>query len=143
MHPDTIIASQFWKSVRSWHESAWWYGDLPEPENWNHGRRWREDDECWPWQGPRGRNGYGILNWLGKAFPAHRVAYELIYGPIPADAIICHHCDYPPCCNPRHLLHRHAHSYRLPRWLKILACISAASSSCSARRYRADIAIVA
>jgi len=75
MHPDTIIASQFWKSVRSWHESAWWYGDLPEPENWSHGRRWREDDECWPWQGPRGRNGYGILNWLGKAFPAHRVAY--------------------------------------------------------------------
>jgi len=42
MHPDTIIASQFWKSVRSWHESAWWYGDLPEPENWNHGRRWRQ-----------------------------------------------------------------------------------------------------
>lgn len=59
-------------------------------------------DECWPWQ--RGRaGGYGILHLNGKTAYAHRRAYELTHGEIPADLYICHKCDNPPCCNPAHL----------------------------------------
>jgi hypothetical protein len=39
----------------------------------------------------------------GKAAKAHRVAWALANGPIPDGAMICHHCDNPPCCNPAHL----------------------------------------
>lgn len=36
---------------------------------------------------------------------AHRVSYEHFKGPIPPRMLICHSCDYPPCCNPAHLFH--------------------------------------
>lgn len=60
------------------------------------------DFHCWEWQGRRnsGRCPYGTY----KGEMAHRVAYELINGPIPDGMILRHKCDNPPCCNPRHLI---------------------------------------
>jgi hypothetical protein len=64
------------------------------------------EDACWPFMGGRdtNKNGeYGHLQCLGRQWKAHRLAYTLTYGPIPRGLWVLHKCDYPPCCNPRHL----------------------------------------
>jgi len=58
-----------------------------------------EPDECWPWTRSLSPKGYGRV----RGRNAHRVAYELTYGPIPPGMFVCHTCDNPPCCNPAHL----------------------------------------
>lgn len=58
---------------------------------------------CWPWPALTNKGGYGIITFHSGDLLAHRVAYELFSGPIPDQAIICHHCDNPPCCHPNHL----------------------------------------
>lgn len=57
-------------------------------------------NQCWPWKGRANPAGYGRF----EGSMAHRMAYELINGPIPEDLIVRHRCDNPPCCNPKHLL---------------------------------------
>lgn len=61
---------------------------------------------CLLWTGAafEKRMGYGALNILGRGVvAAHRLAYELHYGPIPKGMFVCHKCDVPACINPDHL----------------------------------------
>lgn len=61
-------------------------------------------DGCWLWQAAVNTTGYGMANWSGrKNIVAHRLAYELLRGPIPAGMLALHKCDTPRCCNPDHL----------------------------------------
>lgn len=59
----------------------------------------RGADECWRYQGYVRRNGYGQH---GHRL-AHRLAYELLVGPIPAGLTIDHLCRNRVCANPAHL----------------------------------------
>lgn len=60
-------------------------------------------DACWPWVGARDRDGYGKAWHQGKSYRAHRLAYLLANGSIPAEMVVMHSCDNPPCVNPSHL----------------------------------------
>jgi len=60
-------------------------------------------DECWPWLRSRTSAGYGNLRMDGRNYYAHRIAYELAFGPIPEGFCVLHRCDRPWCVNPSHL----------------------------------------
>lgn len=69
----------------------------------------RGEHECWEWTAGRQPQGYGAFSIAtgqgkGKIVRAHRLAYELVHGPLPADALVRHACDNPPCVNPAHLV---------------------------------------
>jgi hypothetical protein len=59
-------------------------------------------DTCWLWTGATW-NGYGVIYHNGKQDGAHRVAWQLTYGPIPEGMWVLHHCDVRNCVRPDHL----------------------------------------
>jgi hypothetical protein len=60
---------------------------------------------CWLWLKSVDRYGYG--QWTryhgGRRVTAHRMAYEIHNGPLPAGACVCHRCDVRSCVRPDHL----------------------------------------
>ncbi len=61
---------------------------------------------CWVWQrglNKQGGTGYGHIRSGEKRLLTHRVAYELVKGPIPDGLQIDHLCRNRRCINPDHL----------------------------------------
>jgi len=75
-------------------------------------------DGCWRCSGPSS-NGYVII-WEapGRGILAHRLSYELAYGPIPEGLVVQHACDVPNCVNPAHLFPGNAATNRADSVLK-------------------------
>jgi HNH endonuclease len=58
-----------------------------------------KSDGCWLWRASTNGRGYGTF----RSQMAHRVAYELLTGPIPDGHELDHLCDVRKCVNPSHL----------------------------------------
>lgn len=63
----------------------------------------RFDRACRIWTSQTNDKGYGRFRFRGTQHRAHRVAYELMHGPIPKGMSVCHRCDTPGCVNAFHL----------------------------------------
>lgn len=58
---------------------------------------------CWNWTGGLTFYGYGRFNIDNTRWPVHRLAYELLVGPIPDGLVLDHLCRNRRCVNPEHL----------------------------------------
>jgi hypothetical protein len=94
----------------------WWDDETWEPRTINdlRTRFWSvvditgaEETACWNWMRTLSPNGHGQFTKdtiaPGKVFYAHRVAWELTYGPVDASTRVYHTCDNRRCCRPDHL----------------------------------------
>lgn len=70
-------------------------------------RFWAKFDQgqngCWNWTGATSALGYGRFWFADQMRWAHRVAYELLVGPVPDGHELDHLCRNPSCVNPVHL----------------------------------------
>jgi hypothetical protein len=71
------------------------------------GRFWekvRKTNGCWEWTGAKNKKGYGVFSNkpAGNVF-AHRVAWEIYHGKIPAGMCLLHSCNNSSCVKPGHL----------------------------------------
>lgn len=62
-----------------------------------------DGDACLDWPRNTASRGYGQLFHEGRPRIVHRMAWEIVNGPIPKGLNVCHSCDRPSCFRPSHL----------------------------------------
>lgn len=66
--------------------------------------RCEQTPTCWLWRGAVNSQGYGAVCVDGQESTAHRYAYALIHGPVPAGMAVVRTCGSPLCVRPDHLV---------------------------------------
>lgn len=81
------------------------YGPPPIPFEQRFWAKVKKTATCWLWTGHvNGKAGYGMfMRQSPKKLLAHRVSFEMAFGPIPEGAWVLHRCDNPRCVRPDHL----------------------------------------
>jgi hypothetical protein len=100
----TLLSKSHKNNIREGIRGYWIkkLGNLPE-RLWSRVDKSAGDEECWPFTGRIGANGYPYFSFNGKLYKGNRLAYSLTYGEVPKGLFICHCCNNPICCNPKHL----------------------------------------
>jgi len=62
----------------------------------------RRPDECWPWVGPRSKNGIPSFELAGEKESVGRLAYRFACGKLSRDETVSRNCQTADCCNPIH-----------------------------------------
>lgn len=99
------------RGMCSTHYGYWLHHGIPEPPEprsfeerfWERVDRSGGPGACHPWTRAKTPRGYGAVTWHNRSQRAHRMAWIITYGPIPAGLNVLHRCDNPPCCNSAHL----------------------------------------
>ena len=65
--------------------------------------RTERQGDCLVWTGSKVSKGYGSINSAGRALSAHRAAWELAHGPVPAGLVVDHICHNRACVEVTHL----------------------------------------
>lgn len=86
---------------------------------------------CWYWDGGYTPAGYGQLRLPSRKHKlAHRLAYELLVGPIPEGLQLDHLCRIRGCVNPEHLRVVTSRENLLAPGARTLAALNSAKTSC-------------
>lgn len=112
------------------HYRQQWFKDnyVPVPRRAAEDRFWekvdrRGPDDCWEWQASK-VNGYGAFmakaNGKWSSHVAHRIAYELMIGPVPDGAHLHHTCGNRGCVNPAHLEPIMPSDHTIKTWVESL-----------------------
>jgi len=67
----------------------------------------RDPKKCWLWTASTNEHGYGQFRYGNQGSAprkAHRLSYELAFGPIGKGLHLHHTCNNPKCVNPAHLM---------------------------------------
>ena len=65
--------------------------------------RTERQGDCLVWTGSKVSKGYGSINSAGRILSAHRAAWELAHGPVPAGLVVDHICHNRACVEVTHL----------------------------------------